>query len=98
MYIDLLFVEPTYIKQRNTGGTRAATPARQPRRCNLLNQAGDHQWGTQSYHRSPGLVVTAWGTFDNVVVPFGNFSADRCFARGRTTMVVSDTYECLLLW
>ena len=43
-------------------------------------------------------VVTAWGTFDNVVVPFGNFPAERCFARGRTTMVVSYVYVCLLLW
>jgi len=44
-------------------------------------------------------VVTEWGTFDNVVVPFGNFSAERCFARGRTTIVVSYMYMyvCLLL-
>jgi len=38
-------------------------------------------------------VVTDWGTFDRVVVPFGNFSAERCFSRGRTTIVDARTHS-----
>ena len=75
---------------------QSQTDAMQAVRWTRVGDGSKRDWeGSFSFFKADApteTVTTDWGVFPDVVVPFGNFGAERCFAQGKTTIVDARTH------